>query len=42
MLEEKCASGEELLVEVSNENDKNYWEKLQFTTNLYVLSLKIK
>lgn len=41
MLEVKCKPGEELFVEVSNDNDKKYWENLHFATNLFVLSLKI-
>ncbi len=40
MIEQKCSVGDELHVEVSNENDKRYWEKLQFKTKTMVLSLK--
>lgn len=40
MLEEKCTSGDEVHVEVYNDNDKRYWEKLQFETKHMVLSIK--
>lgn len=40
MIQEKCTSGDEVHVEVCNENDRRYWEKLQFETKGMVLSLK--
>ena len=42
MLEEKCEPGEELLIQVCNECDLKYWEKLQFTPKSTILSLKRK
>ena len=42
MLESKCEPGEELLVQVCNECDLKYWEKLEFKTKSTILSLKRK
>lgn len=41
MLEEKCSHGEELVVEISKEEDLKHWEKLQFTPKSTIMKIKL-
>jgi len=40
MLEEKCAPGEELIIQACHECDLTYWKDLEFTPKSTILSLK--
>ena len=41
MSEDKCSNGAELIVQVCNEDDRKFWEKLNFSVKNTILSLKL-